>query len=89
MSIYYLFVFFICLNISGYFLVKHSKESALFKYISIISCIIWAITIGLTAYIYFVSSGKSLVYGWAISVVSGFISTLSILLIKLVNYYKK
>ena len=93
MSIYYLFVFFICLNISGYFLIKHlgNKEnrSSLFTAIGFVSCTIWAFTIGLTTYIYFVSSTKLLAYIWGVSVVLAFISTLSILLAKFVSYYKK
>lgn len=86
MSIYYLLIFFICLNISGYFLIKHTKESILFRWISIISCVIWVFAIGITAYIYFISSTNFLAYIWGISVALGFISTLSILLAELVSY---
>lgn len=93
MSIYYLFVFFICLNISGYFLIKHfggrREESGLFIGIAILSCIFWIAAIALTTYIYFASGNKLLIYSWSASVILGFISTLTILIIKLINYYRK
>lgn len=92
MSFYYILLFFACLNVSGYFVVRHfsnkKKESSLFITIAIISCIIWAATIGMSTYIYFVSNDELLVYAWGASMILGFISTISMLIIKLISYYK-
>lgn len=94
MSAIHIIILFICFNVPIYILIRHfgakREESKLLVVLSTLSCINWALLIGLFSYFFFAAKTNSLLNSLAIIlVVLAVLFSATILLIKAVELYKK
>lgn len=94
MSIFQIVVLFVCFNVPIYILVRHfgakREESKHLVILSILSCINWALLIGLFSFFFFAAKTNSFLNSLAIIlVVLAVLLSATILLIKAVELYKE